>query len=243
MLVCAFLTKLNRVLINTSGSGKTRLGLHGLCQNWGFYGVAHAPLDGIGSGDFDQLMSSLDYYSRANQIPNVREAARHMRQKVQRRVWQFLLARFLLPNLLLEEASTCGGLRPSDHRQLWVLLQARPTDMFSEDASKVLSKALNISSLDDLEIQTKEQYSKLENILDHRPLYCFLDEIQSTTSDRMGEYWSHDMEKERPLLRPIWQSLTRILEPAKMLVILSGTAINEDSLLDVLDSSTFKILP
>jgi hypothetical protein len=247
MILCALLTKLDRVLINTSGSGKTRLGLHGLCQNWGFYGVVQEASDGIGSRDFEQLMLSLDDsldYSRANQSRNEKAALLHMRQKVLRRVLQFLLARFLVLNLLIEEAHTCeGGWRPSDHRRLWVLLQARPADMLKEDAFKVLSKALKISSVDDLETQIKEEYSKLKWILVDRPLYCFLDEIQNTTTDRMGEYWSDDKEKERPLLRPIWQAVTQILEPTEMLVILSGTAINEKSLLTVLESSVFKIFP
>jgi hypothetical protein len=56
----------------------------------------------------------------------------------------------------------------------------------------------------------------------------------------MGEFWSDDIKKEWPLLRPIWQSVTGILKPTEMLVILSGTIINESSLLDVLQSSIFK---
>jgi hypothetical protein len=119
------------------------------------------------------------------------EAALHMHQEARHRVMQFLLSRFLLLNTLITEALKCeGGWCPSDHRLLWVLLQARPTDMLEDDASKELFEALRIASVEDLEVQIKEEYStlKLTGILDsdnhpvtgepmYQPLYCFLDEI------------------------------------------------------------------
>ena len=244
------------MLINTSGSGKTRLGLHGLCQNWGFYGVVKQAEDDIGSEDFWQLMSSLDnsyHYSSAKSCGiHDDAAARHMHDKVHHRVLQFLLARFLLLNLLITEASKCeGGLRPSDHRFLWVLLQARPTDLLKEDAFAELANDLRRASVVFLKDEIKNEYLKLKDILEfvnepltgrptRRPLYCFLDEIQVTTTSRMGEFLSEDKKKERPLLRPIWQSVTGVLKTTEMLVILSGTSINESSLVDVLQSSILK---
>ena len=250
----------NRVLINTSGSGKTRLGLHGLCRNWGFYCVVKQGLDGIGSGDFWHLMQSLDYsfdYNRAQAAGSKdKEAAHHMEQKVKRRVLQFLLARFVLLNLLIEEATKSEeGLRPSDHRLLWVFLQALPTDMLKEDAFKELATALNISSINDLMLQIKDEHSKLKRFLGsdnsvtgefiRRPLYCFLDEIQITTTVRMGEYRSEDADmenKERPLLRPIWHTMNDIFGQEEMLLILSGTALNETLIQEILSSAAFKYL-
>ena len=255
------LAKLNRVLINTSGSGKTRLGLDGLCRNWGFYGIVNEVSGDnvIGSGDFSQLMTSLDnsldYCLAKERGSDDDVAARHMHQKVHRRVLQFMLARFIFLNLLITEASKCeGGLRPSDHRLLWVLLQARPTDLLVWDAFTELAMALRVASAEDLEAQIKEEYLTLENqgILTsgnhpvtgeptHQPLYCILDEIQATTTFRMGEYRSdNDKKTKRPLLRPIWKSITNVLPATKMRVILSGTAINETSLKNVLASFAFK---
>lgn len=209
----------------------------------------------MGSEDFENLMSDLDFsldYSRAKSRGSHDDAARlHMQQKVRRRVLQFLLARFILLNLLVDEASAEGGLRQSDHRHLWVLLQARPIDMLKGDAFAELSKVLGTSSVNDLVTQIEDEYRKLEWILEeinhfatdtvtHRPLYCFLDEIQTTTADRMGEFLSEDKKKERPLLRPIWKSITGTLGQEKILVILSGTAIDEKSLQDFLSSTLFK---
>ena len=259
MILCALLTRWDSVLINTSGSGKTRLCLEGLCQNWGFYGVVQQASDDIGSGDFWKLMSSLDgsrhYQSAKSRGIHDDDAVRHMHEKAEHRVLQFLVARFILLNLLIEEASKSeGGLRPSDHRRLWVLLQVRPTDMLVNDAFTELADALWEATAGELKKRIKGEYSKLEDtlelakhpktgVLTRRPLYCILDQIQITTTIRMGEFRSDDKKKGRPLLRPIWQSVVEILEPKEMLVILSGTAIHENSLLDVLTSSALKFKP
>jgi len=136
------------VFINTSSSGKTHLGLYGLCQNWGFYGVIKQASDGIGSEDLWELMSNLDgslYYHFTKSCGGIddKDAVLHMHQKAQHCVLQFLLACFLLLNLLIAKASECeGGLHPLDYRLLWVLLQARPTDMLKDDAFMVLANAL-----------------------------------------------------------------------------------------------------
>ena len=250
------LTKWNRVLINTSGSGKTRLGLHGLCHHWGFYGVLNEIEDGIGSRDLWDLMSLDDSpsYSFAKRLGSSnKDAALHMDEKVTHRVYQFLLGRFLFLNLLILEASNCeGGLRSRDHRLLWVLLQAQPFELFKRDPFVEIINALRIASVEDLRVQIREEFLKFEPTLqqeftDHsvtdttrRPLYCFLDEVQNPTMARMGEYRSSDTNEERPLMRPIWRSMTGIFGSTDMLVILSGTAMNEVLLTSVLTSSAFK---
>ena len=144
-----------------------------------------------GSEDFWQFMALNNYRLVKNYGGHKDEAALHMHQEARHRVMQFLLSRFLLLNTLIMEALKCeGGWCPSDHRLLWVLLQVRPTDMLEDDASKELFEALRIASVEDLEVQIKEEYSKLKltGILDsdnhpvtgepmYQPLYCFLDEI------------------------------------------------------------------
>lgn len=175
--------------MNTSGSGKTHIGLHGLCQYWGFYGVIQQASDG-GSEDFWRLMSSLDTsrdYDTAKLLGigdggvlSDACGSQHMHQKAQHRVLQFVLARFLLLDLLITEASQSdGGLRPLDHRLLWILLQARPTDFLKEDAFLRLADALRITSAEDLKAQIEDKSNKLKPILrpGGRPLYFFLDEI------------------------------------------------------------------
>jgi hypothetical protein len=203
------------------------------------------------------LDDSPDYVDAKIPRSQNENSERHMRQKVQHRVLQFLLARFLLLNLLITEAFNCeGGLRPSDHRLLWVLLQVRPADMLDDDAFMELAMALRMASIDHLKKKIDEEFSKIKPILKsetvihpateqptYRPLYCFLDEVQTTIATRMGEYRLEDKKTERPLLTPIWQEMTGALHPKKMLTILSGTALNEASLESILTSSLFKSRP
>ncbi len=196
-------------------------------------------------------MSSLNNspdYRHANELGSDNEdAVRHVYQKVEHRVLQFLLARFFLLNLLIAEAFRCeGGFRPSDHRLLWVLLQARPTDMLKADAFAELAECLQIASVEDLKTLIKEEYLKLKlKVLEsvnhpatghpmcQQPLYCFLDGIQTITA--MEEY-----SDRMPLLQPIWQLMTEILQPMEMRLILSGTTIDENLLMN---SSVFKFHP
>lgn len=245
----------HKVLINTSGSGKTSLGLRGLSRNWGFYAVVEQGSDLIGSDDFGALMNNLhnsEDYGRAKLfgITNS-DAANHMHQAAQRRVLQFLAARFHLLNLFVDEAEKCTTRElQSNHLLAWVLVQARPTQILLGDAFKEIAEALRYASIDHLQQQINDGYSKLEHILvdDHatepslnRPLYCFLDEIQETTQRRMGEFSSNDGKTERPLLRPIWLTLTKTLDVTKMQVILSGTGIDMKSLENVLVSTVHKV--
>jgi hypothetical protein len=201
------------------------------------------------------LDHSLDYTSAKSVQGYDDAAALHMRLKAQHRLLQFLLARFLLLQLLVTEAKKCGGVRPANHRLLWVLLQAQPVEMLKGDAFAELAEALRTLSTEDLEKWIKKSYSKLRDVIAEdvhdpstgksrrRPLYCFVDEVQATTTERMGEFWGDDKKTPRPLLRPIWSTLTGVLEPTEMLLILSGTAIDARSLQDVLESSLFKPYP
>jgi hypothetical protein len=178
-------------------------------------------------------------------------AAPHMHEKAHHRILQFLLARFILLNLLINEAEEHGGVHPASLRRLWVFLQAQPTEMLEKDAFTEVAAALRTVSIEDLRNEIKDEYAKMKHNLEsvhdpstgelkRRPLYCFLDEIQITTTYRMGQYWGDDKTTQRPLLRPIWSTLTGVLQSTEMLLILSGTAIHTKSLEDVLNSSVFK---
>ena len=201
--------------------------------------------DLIGSNDISALTSSsLDDasdYKVAQQLGND-EAMKHMNGTAQRRVLQFLAARFHLLDLFVDEAEKFPTELGPDHRLLWVLVQAIPTQMLRDDPFLQIAKALQGVSIDDLRQQIQDVYSKLEHILSPKqPLFLFLDEIQRTTNDRMGEFRSDDGKRKRPLLRPIWLSLTGTLAQTQMQIILSGTGIDMPSLENVLASSVFKL--
>jgi hypothetical protein len=205
--------------------------------------------------DYRKARSVVSQDNAAADQKRMKAAVDHMREKADRRILQFLLARFLLLNLLVEEASKLpGGLRPANHRHLWVLMQARPTDVFEKDIFAQLANILQIASSRYLKEQINDHYCKLENVLEvvyhpftqqpvHRPLYCFLDEAQVTTKNRLGEFRSDDGKTERPLLRQIWLTLTTILDRKQMLLVLSGTGIELSSFQEILQSSFLKLHP
>jgi hypothetical protein len=150
------------VLINTSGSGKTWLLLEGLCRRWGFYFVAKPDRAGKGSGDLWQIMGELDDARDCKRAKTSKEAdskakatIEHIREAAEYRLAQLLLARFLLLNLLVQEArKTLGGLQEKEHRRLWVLLQAQPNRIFGAnfkvDIFTALARLLQHASTNDL---------------------------------------------------------------------------------------------
>ncbi|KAG6894687.1 hypothetical protein C0993_010991, partial [Termitomyces sp. T159_Od127] len=54
------------VLFNTSGAGKTRLVLEGLCKEWGFYFTCQRDISECGSADLDRVLDPASHgYLRA----------------------------------------------------------------------------------------------------------------------------------------------------------------------------------
>ena len=247
------------MLINTSGSGKIRLLLDGLCHHWGFYFVAKQDVTGIGSEDFWKLMyqldSSLNYKLAKQNKENDPAAYLHIAEKTQHHLHQLFLARLYLLNLFHEEAQRLpNGLDPTVHRRAWVLLQAIPQTIFKTDPFLQLADILSLSSADDLQAGILKQYQLVENMLEfgedpsdgrqkRRPLYIVIDESQLLAKQRLGEYRSDDGQKMRGLLRQVWLSCFEALKPPKILLVLSGTGIEYQALEDTLTSPTLKVLP
>lgn len=240
-----------RVLVNTSGSGKTRLLLDGLCHHWGFYFVAKPDVDGIGSKDFwnlmDPLDTSLNDIAKKNRESDPAAYVR-MGEKTRRHLLQLLLARLYLLNLFREEAH--NGLDPMVHRRAWALLQAMPMTIFEQDPFLQLANLLSFSSVDDLKARIQEQYDLVEDMLEfgenpsdgrqkRRPLYIVFDESQLLAKQWLGE----DKSDDGGLLRLVSLSSFEALEPPKILLVLSGTSIDYHALQDTLSSTTSKSLP
>jgi len=178
-------------------------------------------------------------------------AFNHMRETVERRLAQLLLARFLLLRLLIEVARELPeGLQQKEHRRLWVLLQAQPNILGrgpQEDIFTGLTFLLRDTSISDLKHRIHRQHKELENLLKvHDPtpvthhFFCVLDEAQITISERNGEFISQDNKTERPILREIWRSWDTVLTSGHMHLVISGTGIGLQLLQDTLKSPTHK---
>ncbi|KAJ6464653.1 hypothetical protein C8R47DRAFT_1224722 [Mycena vitilis] len=119
-------------LVNTSGSGKTRLTFEGLCQNWGFYFVGAVDSNGIGSGDLNYLLEAhiaretnsfhefaLPPVSSQNVSENIQITHRCLRR--------LLLCRLLVFSMFADHVHAVGV--TAEHKKLWLLLQALPLTM------------------------------------------------------------------------------------------------------------------
>ncbi|PVF94282.1 hypothetical protein CPB86DRAFT_740793 [Serendipita vermifera] len=251
-----FNTHRNVMLINTSGTGKTRFLLDGLCSRWGFYFVGMKNAAGIGSND---LATFVDEFKEAKGHEDTDEARKldiildRMQNMAQHRFLQLLLSRFLILNLLIEEAKSFGGLQHY-HRRLWVFLQVQPLNFdltSSEDLFLTTARELQFTSIGDLKNRIREQYTRLRADLDDlpgpltslnrkSPVYCILDEVQITSTQHIGEFRSNENKLVgRPVLREIWHAWTNILHD-HMRVIVSGTGIDIEQIRSILPSSFLK---
>jgi hypothetical protein len=247
------------MLVNTSGAGKTRLLLDGLCHMWGFYFVGSNDADGIGSSDLDTFVKELDdaagyseAYVASKSDKDKQAGFDHIQSLTRRRFLQLLLARFLLLNLLIKEAKESGGLRPKEHRRLWVYLQVLPRNFdktLDGDLFLVVARELQFTSSDDLKDRISEQYKQLRGDLDDvvlrngtimkRPVYCIVDEAQGLSLLRGDQFLSIERDLG-PVLRELYLALTNLPDGIKMRLIFSGTGV-EASLIDkLIPSKSFK---
>jgi len=184
------------------------------------------------------------------QKPATTEAGyQHMKEVAERRFAQLLLARFLLLNLLVQEARNIeGGLQPKEHRRLWVLLQAQPAIFEmkrSQDIFIQLTRLLQWTPTRDLKDWIGREREKLEENIDDGTLsiFCVLDEVQitlSSPSGRLGEFMSKDKTTKRHILREIWLSWSTVLRGSQMRLVLSGTGIELRVLEDTMASTSLK---
>ena len=190
----------------------------------------------------------------------VQYAIDHIREVAERDFTRLLLARFLLLSLLVEEAQRLPkGLHQEHHRRLWVFLQVQPT-IFGQDPKqdifRDLTKELHGASIDDMRAWIQDERQKLGNLIlepVHNPntsrneipsFFCVLDEAQVTVSQDSKHshgFISSDNQTSRPVLREIWRSWTKVLEPRYMRVVVSGTGISQGALHVTLASSAFKM--
>ncbi|EEB97323.1 hypothetical protein MPER_03383 [Moniliophthora perniciosa FA553] len=117
-------------LVNTSGSGKTRLLFEGLCDHWGFYFTCHVDSGWLGSTDVEAtvvnpLGTRSAFVEFLSLLPEA-DAARAISANIQlarRHSSRILLARLLVFKTFLD-CSRSHGYR--EERKLWLHFQLQP---------------------------------------------------------------------------------------------------------------------
>jgi hypothetical protein len=216
-------------------------------------------MSGIGSGDVWHIMQRLidanDYqaakYQKGSDDETETTAAfNHIQEVVARRFCQLLLGRFLLLNLLFQEARRLPNGLQEEHRRLWVLLQAQP-QIFGggvNDIFRTITTLLRDADVQTLSLIISEQFEELSFLRQSvptsepqaSPFFCVLDEAQITTAQGLGDFISKDNSTRRPILREIWATWSTVLRPESLRLVLSGTGIDQQALEDTFASADSK---
>ncbi|KAJ7750989.1 hypothetical protein DFH07DRAFT_745947 [Mycena maculata] len=146
-------------LVNTSGSGKTRHLLEGLCRKWGFYFCSTQneklglppPYEKFGSADlmnciahrllategFTAILPEIDFYDQLQRNRAIAKAC----------LAHVLLARVLVFRAFLDSIIASGRKITTDDKRRWTFIQVHPALLApSSDVFDQLAQALNTSA-------------------------------------------------------------------------------------------------
>ena len=229
-------------MFETSGAGKTRLLLEGLCDHWGFY-ISCFTKDKFvsGSHDFETAVTTLQSMSSWNQnVGKNRDAAK--------RVFAMLLyARAFTLDQFLRRLPDQTDVREA--RRRWVLLQAMPPRTLDSDRDifDVLFRSLRDADTDTmlsfieetpflLSSQRWDLFPLVEGFRAH--YFVIIDEAQEA-ADHLTEYFRSDTGVD---LRPILREFYLILHSSSWArgIILSGTALSTEIAKNSIGSSAMK---
>ena len=241
------------IFINTSGSGKTRLLLEGLCQHWGFYYTSH-----VDSG----FLGSVDLQSAIQSIPEDEKFCCHLppstssvsNDKIAGRIFKrVFLARLLIFHLFIEamkaNTSPDNGFTEGnfiDYRRKWVHFQLQPS-FFTKISDPFHDLTHKLSAYLDSELHhlTRDVLDHVRNTLRSStsssgctPLYWIIDEARFAAKEHTDAFRSKDMEP-RPVLRPLVQTFTALTSGFDV-IILAGTGLSQSDVDDTMTSGVMK---
>ena len=245
----------SRVVFNTSGSGKTRLLVEGLCQYWGFYFTPDRH-PRLGSTDFSLSLRKMEEYNEDGNIfspiiPDPKSSPKSL--KVNRDIAQIMFRNILLARLLVLEAFLSAGADTptADLRRRWTYLQLVPsvlTHQFSAngDMRDIFERVYQIiarcRASDEFQVlsllSTIRQDPRMSS---SSPFFVTLDEAQLCSHLYEGAFHSEKVlgpEGIRSVLREIsivWASLGR----SSFAVIYSGTGFLLTRMLESSSRSIF----
>lgn len=248
-----------RFLVNTSGSGKTRLLFEGLVKHWGFYFTTNVN-EGLGSKDMADAITkyipeSNCFTHKPGKLDDDRmEQAYILNHAIaQRRAHQVLTSRILVFECFLKMAQTSSQstnpMRPIDqYKEHWLLLQLCSKQILGVDLFAKVSDLLKDASDDYLmvtiptEVKERLVASQEKYKLD-TDFYLILDEAQRAIEELVGCFRSESKKLvNRPVLRPIISAWSAAADE-KFPIIISGTGLSIDIVNEVVGSAILKPAP
>ncbi|KAL1676433.1 hypothetical protein EV122DRAFT_291954 [Schizophyllum commune] len=215
------------VLINSSGSGKTRLLLEGLCQRWGVYMTCSVESSGVGGSDASYALSielQTDEYFKPDvrlgeqEIENNRFVAKNMFSML-------LLSRLLLLHRFLQ-AVPASARNTNETRQKWLYLHVLPGSVGCDASlSRLMQKLVSLSTTS-VRAAVGDTLVMIRSLLGVRdfPIFCVLDECQVADQMYPGAFGDNTSTLQQMALA--WEA------NAHMPVVLCGTEANLAPLID-----------
>ncbi|KAJ3864820.1 hypothetical protein EV359DRAFT_81072 [Lentinula novae-zelandiae] len=220
-------------LINTSGSGKTKLLFEGLCLHWGFYFSCAIDSSDLGGGDFvlaiDDLESNRDWTGHLpfSSSPRYTTNLQNNIKTVFRLNSEALLARLLVFKMYLQACSKEGFRH--DHRRHWLESQIFPHTLASSfepygKLKREIARAeVDDSVIDEAITRTLEDIQRIWDISPGEFFYIVIDEANVGCQKHSGAF--EDEYGRYPLLKEIIRSLQRRMGHLPVRFVVAGTII------------------
>ncbi|KAF5378623.1 hypothetical protein D9757_009562 [Collybiopsis confluens] len=260
-------TELDKVFLNTSGAGKTRMLLEHLCSRWGFYFTCDAQ-SVVGSRDIITAMQKIqshplfELHPGLSKTPLVTSVEKNQ-HIVDCHLLAVLLARLHVLYRFTSALNRMGAdTREMEHKRNWVYLQLHPdllaaketggADIFKNLAHRITAtlvhnRVAEKDGVEMLKVFVSEIIDQLSRHLVHdnkdRLLFISIDECQAAAREMNGAFRSKDMVTERPFLRQLAICFSTALTDSDFLpghFIFAGSGYYRNIILDALSSAVVK---
>ncbi|KAF5378626.1 hypothetical protein D9757_009565 [Collybiopsis confluens] len=225
-------------LVNTSGSGKTKLLFEGLCQRWGFYFTFARDGSRLGPHDLAHIAGTIHMNLRLTWTqylpppsdPQYASLLQANLQMVHNAFGGALLARLFVFKLFLEACSKEGFCQ--DHRQRWLEAQLLPQDLsdqgdpFNMLQLDVRNAQVDGSVIDEAIAQMLEEIQEIWDMPSGEFLYIALDEANVPSREYLRAF--ADEHGEYPLLKAVIRSWQRRLGHLPVRFVVAGTVIPQE---------------
>ncbi|KAJ3787097.1 hypothetical protein GGU10DRAFT_154918 [Lentinula aff. detonsa] len=223
-------------LVNTSGTGKTRLLFEGLCLHWGLYLTFAVDSSFLGSRDLANAVVDLEFdrkwteYLPSPSNDRYATALHNNKHAVYRTVSEALLSRLLVFKMYLEACSQEGFRH--DHRQRWLESQiftdtlADLFDPFAKIKLEINGAFVSDSIIDDAISRTLEDIQDIWEMPAGHFFYIVLDE--ANVASRKHDEAFADEYGHYPILKEILRSFQRRMGHLPIKFVVAGTMIPQE---------------
>ncbi|KAJ3810907.1 hypothetical protein F5876DRAFT_76331 [Lentinula aff. lateritia] len=197
-------------LINTSGTGKTKLLFEGLCLHWGLYFTCAIDSSFLGAGDFVLAINDIESHRNWTghlpfpSSPHYATSLQHNIKTIFRLTSEALLARLLVFKMYLTACSKSALCH--DHRQRWLESQIFPRtitsrfEAYGKTKYEISRAEVHDSVIDDAITHTLEDIQSIWDISPGEFFYIVIDEANVASRKHDGafadEYGRYSILKE-----------------------------------------------